>query len=352
MIMSTESIRLTQFAHGAGCGCKISPSSLKEILQGQDDMSAFKDLLIGNSESDDAAVLDLHNGTALISTTDFFMPIVDDAFDFGAIAAANSLSDVYAMGGKPVMAIAILGWPIEKLPAALASKVLEGARSICEQAGIPLAGGHTIDAKEPFFGLAVNGLVQTDQIKRNIGAQAGDKIYLTKPIGSGIITTAARRDLDTEHALELAIQQMKKLNVVGAKLSKFEGVHAITDVSGFGLLGHLYEMTGNQNVSAYIHYHMIPRLNGVQKYLDLFIYPDMTTKTYSWLSDKVSDLSGEQLLLLCDPQTSGGLLIAVSPVDSEAVEQILVENKCYHQSIGYFDEFDGKAIFVKDSNHA
>lgn len=350
-MMSTDLIQLTKYAHGAGCGCKISPSVLKEILTGQNDMSAFKDLLVGNSESDDAAVLDLKNGTALISTTDFFMPIVDDAFDFGAIAAANALSDVYAMGGRPVMAIAILGWPIEKLPASLASQVLAGARSICEEAGIPLAGGHTIDAKEPFFGLSVNGLIQTSQIKRNCGAQAGDRIYLTKPLGSGIITTAARRNLDTAQALSLAVEEMKKLNVVGVELGKLEGVHAMTDVTGFGLLGHLFEMTGNQQVSAHIQYQSIPRLEGVQTFLDKFVYPDMTTKTYAWLSPSVSELSGEQLLLLCDPQTSGGLLIAASPDVSEVVERVLIENKCYHQSIGYFDEFDGKAIFVKDSSH-
>jgi len=346
--MSTESIRLTQFAHGAGCGCKISPSDLKEILLHQRDTSAYPELLVGNSENDDAAVLDLKNGTSLISTTDFFMPIVDDAFDFGAIAAANALSDVYAMGGKPVMCIAILGWPIEQLPASLAGLVLNGARSICKKAGIPLAGGHTIDAKEPFFGLSVNGLIDTAEIKRNTGAQLGDLIYLTKPIGSGIITTAARRVLDQDDDLKNAVDVMQALNVVGAKLAPFAGVHAITDVTGFGLLGHLFEMLGNQDLSAHIRYSKVPRLRGVEKYLEKFIYPDMTTKTYAWISEHTSELSGEQLLLLCDPQTSGGLLLAVNPNDSAKVEKLLTENNCYSKSIGYFGEYQGKAIFVED----
>jgi selenide,water dikinase len=346
--MSSESIRLTQFAHGAGCGCKISPSVLKEILLNQRDNSAYPDLLVGNAANDDAAVLDLKNGTSLISTTDFFMPIVDDAFDFGAIAAANALSDVYAMGGKPVMSIAILGWPIEQLPASLASSVLDGARSICEKAGIPLAGGHTIDAKEPFFGLSVNGLVNTSNIKRNSGAQPGDLIYLTKPIGSGIITTAARRLLDQDNDLKNAVNVMQALNVVGEHLALISGVHAMTDVTGFGLLGHLFEMIDNQDVSAHIRYSEVPRLRGVEKYIEKFIYPDMTTKTYAWISEHISELNGEQLLLLCDPQTSGGLLLAVNPKDAAKVEELLRENNCYSKPIGYFEKYQGKAIFVED----
>lgn len=341
-------IKLTQFAHGSGCGCKISPSILREMLQNHRSDQEFSNLLVGNAESDDAAVMDLGDGTALISTTDFFMPIVDDATDFGAIAATNALSDVYAMGGKPLMALAILGWPVDKLPASLASEVMQGARNACKLAGIPIAGGHTIDSPEPFFGLAVTGKVDIKNIKRNSTAKAGDLLYITKPLGLGIVSTAARRGLAEEDHLIEALNWMKQLNTLGAEISYLDGVHAMTDVTGFGLMGHLQEMCDGSTLSAEISFKDVPQLNHVKSYIDKFIYPDMTMKTFSWLKDSISELSGEQLLLLCDPQTSGGLLIAVDPSEKTRIETILQDNNCPAQSIGHLLERGLKTIFVKD----
>ncbi len=238
----SEPVKLTQYSHGAGCGCKISPKVLDEILKTS---VAFPDndkLLVGNHSRDDAAVYDLGNGTAIISTTDFFMPIVDDPFEFGRIAAANSISDVYAMGGKPLMAIAVLGWPVNKLPADVAQKVVEGGRSICLEAGIPLAGGHSIDSPEPIFGLAVTGILPIESLKQNNTAKEGDLLFLTKPLGVGILSTAQKRGLLNEELLAVIVKQMTTLNKTGEELGKIKGVHAMTDVTGFGFLGHLIEM--------------------------------------------------------------------------------------------------------------
>ena len=249
-----DSIKLTQYSHGAGCGCKIAPKVLDEILKSSFALPDNRNLLVGNHSKDDAAVYDLGNGTALISTTDFFMPIVDDAFDFGRIAAANSISDVYAMGGKPLMAIAILGWPVEKLPVELAQKLIEGGRTICAEAGIPLAGGHSIDSQEPIFGLAVTGIVPIENLKKNNTAQEGDLLFITKPLGVGVLSTAQKRGLLKEEHLPLMIQQMAALNIIGEELGKIKGVTAMTDVTGFGLLGHLIEMTEGSGLSAEIYY--------------------------------------------------------------------------------------------------
>jgi len=207
-----EGIKLTQYSRGAGCGCKIAPKVLDEILKSSIALPDNNKLLVGNHSKDDAAVYDLGNGMALISTTDFFMPIVDDAFDFGRIAAANSISDVYAMGGKPLMAIAILGWPVEKLPVELAQKLIEGGRAVCTEAGIPLAGGHSIDSQEPIFGLAVTGIVPIENLKQNNTAQEGDYLFLTKPLGVGILSTAQKRGLLKEEHLPMMIEQMSALN--------------------------------------------------------------------------------------------------------------------------------------------
>ncbi|MFM7774457.1 MAG: selenide, water dikinase SelD, partial [Candidatus Kapaibacterium sp.] len=229
-------IRLTQYSHGAGCGCKLSPAVLDRILHTNEAGPDFPRLLVGNSTRDDAAVYDLGNGQGLISTTDFFMPIVDDPYDFGRIASANAISDVYAMGGKPVMAIAILGWTVDKLPAEIAAEVIRGSRAVCAEAGIPLAGGHSIDSPEPIFGLSVNGTVEEAHLKRNNTAQAGDVLYLTKPLGLGIVAAAAKRGLATEEEVRGMVDVMTRLNRVGAELGRLPGVHAMTDVTGFGLL--------------------------------------------------------------------------------------------------------------------
>ena len=237
-----EEIKLTQYSHGAGCGCKISPKILDEILSSSFSMPDNDRLIVGNHSKDDAAVYDLQNGKALISTTDFFMPIVDDPYNFGRIASANAISDVYAMGGDPIMAIAILGWPINLLSPLVARRVIEGSKSICLEAGIPLAGGHSIDSPEPIFGLAVNGLVDIKNLKQNNTAQKGDLLFLTKKIGVGILTTAEKKNLLKEGDKTLAADQMMQLNKIGAVMGKIDGVHAMTDVTGFGLLGHLIEM--------------------------------------------------------------------------------------------------------------
>ncbi len=305
--------KLTQYSHGAGCGCKIAPEVLTQILNNQKKDLRFPQLLVGNETRDDAAVYDLGNGKALISTTDFFMPVVDDAFEFGRIAATNAISDIYAMGGTPLMAIAILGWPVDKLPAELAGQVLSGAKSICNDADIPLAGGHSVESAEPFFGLAVNGLVDLKNVKKNNTAMPGDLLFITKPIGLGIITTAAKRNEVNEEDLALAIQLMTTLNKPGIALGSLEGISAITDITGFGLLGHLVEMAEGSGCSAEIHFDKLPLINGIDYYLDKYIFPDMTTKNFSAYSNKVNELSARQLFITCDPQTSGGLLVAVKP---------------------------------------
>lgn len=308
-------IKLTQFSHGAGCGCKIAPKLLDEILKSNISLPDNKKLLVGNHSRDDAAVYDLGNGMALISTTDFFMPIVDDAFDFGKIAAANSISDVYAMGGKPLLAIAILGWPVEKLPAALAQKLVEGGRAVCAEAGIPLAGGHSIDSPEPIFGLAVTGIVPVENLKKNNTAEEGDLLFLTKPLGVGILSTAQKRGLLRPEHLPVMIGQMSSLNKAGEELGKIKGVTAMTDVTGFGLLGHLIEMAEGSGVSAEIFYDKIPVAEGVRDYISQRIFPDATTRNWSSYSDKVKFEKGvnvmEAFTLLPDPQTNGGLLISV-----------------------------------------
>ena len=247
----TEKIKLTQYSRAAGCGCKIAPDVLEKILHGAT-QKANPNLLVGYDTKDDASVYDIGNGQAIISTTDFFMPIVDDAFDFGRIAAANAISDVYAMGGKPFMAVAILGWPIEKLSTDIAKLVLDGARSICAEANIPLAGGHSIDSQEPIFGLAVTGEIEIKNIKKNSTATEGCKLFLTKPLGVGMIATAHKRGLAIPDDLDAAIKSMSQLNSIGYEFGKLEYVKAMTDVTGFGLLGHLIEMCEGSGLSAEI----------------------------------------------------------------------------------------------------
>lgn len=309
-------IRLTQFSHGGGCGCKIAPQVLEEILSAGTHYPSDKKLIVGNSSKDDAAVYDLENGTALISTTDFFMPIVDDAFVFGQIASANAISDVYAMGGKPVLAIAILGWPVNKIPAALAARVLEGSRKVCAEAGISLAGGHSIDSPEPVFGLAVNGLVQLEHLKQNNTAREGDLLFLTKPLGVGILATAQKRAVLAEDHKAKLEQQLTTLNKAGEALGKIKGVSAMTDVTGFGLLGHLIEMAEGSGLSAVIEYSRVPIIDAAKEYLAQKIMPDATYRNWNSYSSKVAFGAGVNVMeafnILPDPQTNGGLLVAVS----------------------------------------
>ena len=308
-----EKPRLTEYSHSSGCGCKIAPAVLKEILGSSSELTEFPSLLVGNHTNDDAAVWALDDENVVISTTDFFMPIVDDAFDFGGIASANAISDIYAMGGNPLMAIAILGWPVDKLSPKIAAEVLEGSKAVCAKAGIPLAGGHSIDSPEPIFGLAVTGTAARKNVKENGGATVGCELFLTKPLGVGVLSTAMKRGKLLSEDEGKATETMLQLNSVGADLGKLECVKAITDVTGFGLLGHLTEMCEASGLSAELDYQKIPMIEGLKNYLDQFIYPDMTMKNFNAYGQKVSKLSGEQLFTLCDPQTSGGLLVAVEP---------------------------------------
>lgn len=328
--MDSATIKLTQFSHGAGCGCKIAPAVLEQILQSGLTTITDPKLLVGNSSKDDAAVYDLGNGTAMISTTDFFTPIVDDAHNFGRIAAANAISDVYAMGGKPILAIAILGWPVEKLPASLAQQVLDGARSTCNEAGIPLAGGHSIDSPEPFFGLAVNGIVTKTNLKQNNTAGEGDYLFLTKPIGVGILSTAEKRTVLKEEHIGIAAAQMMQLNKVGELLGQSAAVTAMTDVTGFGLLGHLIEMAEGSNLSAELYYQHIPFLAAAKEYLAQRIVPDATYRNWNSYSTKVAFGTGVNVMeafnLLPDPQTNGGLLIAVKETELATAEHLLTAN--------------------------
>jgi selenide,water dikinase len=286
--------------------------------------------LVGNSSNDDAAVYDLGNGTALISTTDFFMPIVDDAFDFGRIAAANAISDVYAMGGKPILALAILGWPIQKLPTSLAQKVIEGARTVCAEAGIALAGGHSIDTLEPMFGLSVNGLVEIKHLKKNNTAQEGDLLFLTKAIGVGVLSTAQKRGLLKEEDKTTLIKQLTQLNSFGEKLGAVAGVTAVTDVTGFGLLGHLIEMAKGSSLSAVINYSNIIKIEGISFYLNQSTIPDATFRNwnaYSTLTEIGAEVNVmEAFNLLPDPQTNGGLLFSVKPDSVNEIIALLKEN--------------------------
>lgn len=293
---------------------------LGTILHSQLEKFIDPNLLVGNETADDAAVYDIGNGIGIISTTDFFMPIVDDPFDFGRIAATNAISDIFAMGGKPIMAIAILGFPVNKLPAEVAQQIVEGGRAACATAGIALAGGHSIDSPEPIFGLAVTGVISTEKIKKNASAHAGCELFLTKPLGIGVLTTAEKRGILKPEHQNLARDAMCQMNLIGAEFSQLEEVTAMTDVTGFGLLGHLSEICQGSNVRAVINSDDIQTLEGTKDYIALGAVPGGTQRNYESYGHLISPLTDEQKAVLCDPQTSGGLLVAVEP---QAVEKIM-----------------------------
>lgn len=348
--MSTKpsEIKLTHFSRGAGCGCKIAPQVLREILGTHSEAIRDPRLIVGNEGNEDAAVYDLGNGQHLVFTSDFFMPIVDDAYDFGRIAAANALSDVYAMGGKPALALALLGWPVDKLPATLAGEVMRGAREICEQAGISLAGGHSIDSAEPLFGLAVNGLVTQENLKRNNTAKAGDWIYLTKAIGTGIMSTALKRGLlKTEHYTVL-ISQMTELNRIGEELGKLKFVTSMTDVTGFGLLGHLLEMMKGAGTSAELRLKDIPQMEGLSDYLKQNIFPDASFRNWNAYQADLKVESGVDATLafqlLPDPQTNGGLLFTVRPESEAELKALLSQHRISAKVIGRVTESGEKTV--------
>jgi len=322
--MTTElpPIQLTEYSHGAGCGCKISPKILDSILQSVGKQQHFPQLLVGNETRDDAAVYDLGNGTGMVSTTDFFMPIVDDPIKFGKIASVNAISDVYAMGGTPLMSIAILGWPIDKIDPRYAGLVLEGARQACAEANIPLAGGHSIDCPEPVFGLAVSGTVKLSQLKTNAGATTGCKLYLTKKLGVGILSTAQKKKILQDVHAEIAPASMMQLNSAGAHFGTLPYIKAMTDVTGFGLLGHLIELCEAGDVSAEIDFHKVPVIDRdiLQIYLEQRSIPGGTNRNMASYGQKVVGLDEVSTAILADPQTSGGLLVAVDPAHTEQFE--------------------------------
>jgi selenide,water dikinase len=341
-------VKLTQYSHGAGCGCKISPQVLDTILASQLPPTNDVNLIVGNKSKDDAAVYDIGNGQGIVSTTDFFMPILDDPFDFGRVAAANALSDIYAMGGKPLMAIAILGWPVSVLSAEIAQQVVDGGRQACADAGIQLAGGHSIDSPEPIFGLAATGIVPLEQLKRNDSATAGCQLFLTKPLGIGILTTAQKqKKLQPEHE-NLARDTMCELNTAGLQFAKLEGVKAMTDVTGFGLLGHLIEVCEGSGLSATIDESALPLLEPVEFYREQGCIPGGTTRNFDSYGHKVAPLTERQQQLLCDPQTSGGLLVAVC---EEGITQFLTCAESLGMTlspIGQLGEYDNAhRVYIK-----
>jgi selenide,water dikinase len=340
--MTTEStIKLTQYSHGAGCGCKISPAVLDRILHSDLPKSKFPALLVGNESKDDAAVFDIGDGNCIISTTDFFMPIVDDPATFGSIASVNAISDVYAMGGEPFMAIAILGWPVNVIPPDVARAVLEGSRKVCAEAGIPLAGGHSIDCPEPVFGLAVSGKLKKEHLKRNDTAKAGSVLYLTKPLGIGIVTTAQKKGIVSESHLKKAVDTMLTLNKLGADLGKLPYVNALTDVTGFGLLGHLVEMCEGSGLSAEIGFDKIPKFDFLESYIQQKSMPGGTQRNWESYGKKISAISEAQRAVLADPQTSGGLLISVDEDEAELFEKTVGEK-------GYVLKPFGKLVAKSD----
>lgn len=324
--MTTETppiIRLTEFSHGGGCGCKIAPGVLAQILKSTGGFPLPKELLVGIETSDDAAVYLLNDEQALIATTDFFMPIVDDPYDFGRIAATNAISDVYAMGGTPIMALALVGMPVGKLPLETIGLILKGGEAICAEAGIPIAGGHTIDSVEPIYGLVVMGLVHPSHIKRNASARAGDQLILGKPIGVGVLSAALKKNLLDAAGYASMIANTTKLNTPGKALAQLAGVHALTDVTGFGVLGHLLELARGAGLSAQLDMSLIPLLPQVQQLAELGCITGASGRNWQGYGHEVTlapSISPLKQALLTDPQTAGGLLVSCAP---DAVEQVL-----------------------------
>ncbi len=334
--MVPSEVRLTEYSHGAGCGCKIAPGVLETILRSTREFAPDPRLLVGNSSKDDAAAWDAGDGQVILSTTDFFMPIVDDPFDFGRIAATNAISDIYAMGGEPVMAIAILGWPVDRLPAEVAREVVDGGRQTCSDAGFMLGGGHSIDSPEPIFGLAVTGRVARERLQQNSSATPGCQLFLTKPLGIGVLTTAQKQKKLAEAHRHLARDLMCELNRVGPAAAGIAGVRAMTDVTGFGLLGHLLEICQGSDVDAVINVDAVPVLDTVPEYIEQGCIPGGTRRNFDSYGRHVAPMDPATQALLCDPQTSGGLLIAVESGTrgAEALQQLLRGEGLHAEPLG------------------
>jgi selenide,water dikinase len=330
------SIKLTSFSHGGGCGCKIAPGVLADILKNSSGFPVPKELMVGIETSDDAAVYKLNDEQALIATTDFFMPIVDDPYDFGRIAATNAISDVYAMGGTPIMALALVGMPINQLPLETIGQIIKGGESICAEAGIPIAGGHTIDSVEPIYGLVVLGLVHPSKVKRNADAKAGDKLILGKPLGVGILSAALKKNALDDDGYAAMIANTTKLNKPGMALSRLEGVHALTDVTGFGLLGHLLELARGAKLTATLQMPAIPLLPNVLQLAGQGCITGASGRNWEAYGHDVSladGVSAVQKALLSDPQTSGGLLVACDPASVDEVLALFQREGFAHAAV-------------------
>lgn len=347
MSTNPKNIKLTEFSHGQGCGCKISPKLLDQILKTNKTKFIDPSLIIGNKDKDDAAVYDLGNGTSIISTTDFFMPIVDDPYSFGKIAATNAISDIYAMGGKPIMGISIFGWPINDLSIEVGNAVVEGGRDACHEANISLAGGHSIDSPEPIFGLAVTGTVETKSIKQNSGAKEGDLIYLTKPLGIGVYSTAIKQKKIAKEDLNIAVNQMTKLNSIGQELGKYDFINALTDVTGFGLGGHLIEVCQGSGVNAVINYDSLPVLHNFDAYIKQNCLPGGAKRNLDSYGHLIDFKYEHQKDIICDPQTSGGLLIFIDPSFQKDLELILNNNQLPSAPIGRVTMSKGNLINIQ-----
>ena len=315
--------KLTSLAHGGGCGCKIAPSVLQDIMASVPAGIVPPQLLVGTEASDDAAVYRLNDQQAVVATTDFFTPIVDDPHDFGRIAATNAISDIYAMGGTPILALALVGMPLDKLPLETIGRILEGGASVCRDAGIPIAGGHSIDVVEPIYGLVALGLVPPDQVKKNAAARAGDVLILGKPLGIGILSAALKKELLSADGYARMVQLTTQLNRVGAQLAAMPGVHAMTDVTGFGLLGHLLEMCRGSGLAASVDYAAVPMIGEAVALAQQGIATGASTRNWASYGAEIVLPDGTpewKQKLLCDPQTSGGLLVSCAP---EAAQEVL-----------------------------
>ncbi|HVZ05689.1 selenide, water dikinase SelD [Hyphomicrobium sp.] len=308
--------RLTDLAHGGGCGCKLAPSVLQQLLSNRSSAGAFDKLLVGIETGDDAAIWQIDEENCIVATTDFFMPMVDDPRDFGRIAAANAISDVYAMGGRPLFALAILGMPLDKLPVETVRKILEGGASICAEAGIPVAGGHSIDTPEPIYGLAVIGLTKPAHVRRNSGARPGDVLILTKSIGVGVYSAAFKKRALSDEAYAEMLSSVTLLNRIGETLAKNDDVHAMTDVTGFGLLGHALEMAHARDVSLDLCYERVPFFVAAETLIKAGYKTGASARNWASYGNDVTlppDFPDWKKSLLTDPQTSGGLLVACAP---------------------------------------
>ena len=317
-----EKIRLTEFSHGGGCGCKIAPAVLSEILASTPIRGLPQDLLVGTDTADDAAVYRLNDSQALVATTDFFTPIVDDPYDFGRIAATNAISDIYAMGGRPIMALAIVGMPLEKLPVSVIQKILEGGESVCASVGIPIAGGHSIDTLEPIYGLVALGLVHPDKVKKNSGARAGDALVLGKPLGVGILSAVLKKGKISEAGYRQMIEYTTRLNTPGEALSEMAGVHALTDITGFGLAGHLLEICRGSKVAAEVKFDAVPMIAEALEWAQQGVATGASDRNWKGYGADVQLPAGAPEWmgkLLTDPQTSGGLLVSCDARSEQAV---------------------------------